>query len=322
VASLYKIFHPEIFQGSLNGKNYFEGWYFKHVSENADDAFAVIPGISLSDDTHAFIQYNEGRAGRSSYFRYDLSEFSFDRKKLVIKIGNSVFTEDGVSLDLTNDAFNIKGDIGYSGMIKPPSNLLMPGIMGWYSYVPWMECNHAVLSVTHHLSGSLQVNGKKVDFTKGKGYTEKDWGISFPESWLWLQCNNFQSPDASFMISIAKIPWRGSFFIGFVAFYSINGKTEILATYNGGKVLSLRKIPEDKTEVVITKGNTFVKTVILKKGDALLKAPSSGLMNNIIKESIDTDVNVEIMRSGKTIFSEKGIRSGYEETEGIFKYFK
>jgi hypothetical protein len=59
VASLYKIFHPEIFQGSLNGKNYFEGWYFKHVSENADDAFAVIPGISLSDDTHAFIMKAE-----------------------------------------------------------------------------------------------------------------------------------------------------------------------------------------------------------------------------------------------------------------------
>jgi hypothetical protein len=25
----YKIQHPEVFQGTLNEKNYFEGWYFK-----------------------------------------------------------------------------------------------------------------------------------------------------------------------------------------------------------------------------------------------------------------------------------------------------
>ncbi len=31
-----RLFHPEVFQGSLSQKRYFEGWYFKHVSASLD----------------------------------------------------------------------------------------------------------------------------------------------------------------------------------------------------------------------------------------------------------------------------------------------
>lgn len=318
---LYKIFHPEIFQGSLEKKKYFEGWYFKQVSADANEAFAVIPGISLSDDTHAFIQYNDGKTGKSSYFRYNISEFSFDKKKFLITIGRSTFSEESISLDLKNESFSIKGDIIFHSILKPPSNILMPGIMGWYSYVPWMECNHGVVSVTHGLSGSVTVNGDLRQLSGGKGYIEKDWGISFPESWLWMQCNNFPSQSASVMISTGKIPWRGNFFIGFVAFFSLNGITKIMATYNGASIISMKRIDSNKTEMIIRKGETVLKAVVTKKGEGMLKAPSSGLMNNTIKESIDSDVWIEVLRSGKMIFSELGSRAGYEETEGIFKYF-
>lgn len=320
--SLYKIFHPEVFQGSLRKKNYFEGWYFKHVSAGADDAFAVIPGVSLSEDAHAFIQYNDGKTGKSSYFRYSISDFYFDRKKLMISIGNSVFTEKGISLDLANESFSIRGDIAYSGILKPPSNIFMPGIMGWYSYVPWMECNHGVLSVTHGLSGTIEVNGESRSMTGGNGYIEKDWGVSFPEFWLWLQCNSFTTPGASVMISVAKIPWMGSFFIGFVAFFSLNGETTIFATYNGARILSLRLNEDNNTEVIITKGAFTLKTVISAGGHGILKAPSSGTMINNIKESIDSEISLEVTRSGKSIFSENGRKTGYEVTDGILRYFR
>jgi tocopherol cyclase len=320
--SLYKIFHPEVFQGSLNKKNYFEGWYFKHVSASTDEAFAVIPGISLSEDTHAFIQYNDGKTGKSAYFRYDISEFSFDRKALKIRIGQSLFTTGGINLDLSNESYSINGEIEYSSILKPPSGILMPGIMGWYSYVPWMECNHGVISVTHNIKGSVSVNGNIRQFNGGKGYIEKDWGISFPESWLWMQCNNFPTQSASVMISAGKIPWRGSFFIGFVAFFSLNGKTTILATYNGAEIISLCRKGSNITETVIIKGDLILKAKIIKKGEGVLKAPVSGLMNNTIKESIDSEVALEVTESGKIVISENGVRAGYEETEGIFNYFK
>ena len=36
-----KIWHPEIFQGSLRKKRYFEGWYFKLVDATETYALAV-----------------------------------------------------------------------------------------------------------------------------------------------------------------------------------------------------------------------------------------------------------------------------------------
>jgi hypothetical protein len=148
---LYKLFHPEIFQGSLKAKDYFEGWYFKHVSADLEHAMAFIPGISLSaNDPHAFIQYIDGINRRSAYFRFDIESFKYDKKFFRIKIGASEFSEKQIHLNLENNEFIIAGTLNYSGNVRLPKNILMPGIMGWYSYVPKMECNHGVVSI-HHL---------------------------------------------------------------------------------------------------------------------------------------------------------------------------
>ena len=137
--SIYKIFHPEIFQGSLKGKNYFEGWYFKHVTGSGDKAFAVIPGVSLSDDSHCFIQFIDGTSGKTGYFRYPLNKFHFDPRKLDLSVGNSRFRGDSIQINLENEEMKITGDIQYSEIVKLPSTISAPGIMGWYSYIftPW-----------------------------------------------------------------------------------------------------------------------------------------------------------------------------------------
>ena len=320
--SLYKIFHPEIFQGTLKKKNYFEGWYFKHVSSEGENAFAVIPGISLSADSHSFIQYIDGNSGKTTYFRYPVEEFRFNKRKFEISVGKSSFSDRRVELDLNNKDFNITGNIEYTDLIRLPRKIMMPGIMGWYSYVPWMECNHGVVSANHSTSGSINVNGVHVDMTGGKGYIEKDWGTSFPESWLWLQCNNFGADNASVMISIAKIPWRGSYFLGFISLVVISGRIEIFATWNGATIESLRRIDTDNTEIIISRGALTLQAKVTKKGAGTLKAPSLGMMDNIIKESLNSETIVEIRNDGKLLFSGKGSRAGYEETEKIFTYFR
>lgn len=78
--------------------------------------------------------------------------------------------------------------------------------MGWYSYVPLMECKHGIVSVNHYLKGKIRINGNSIDLSEGKGYIEKDWGTSFPEVWIWIQSNNFTNPETSFTFSLAKIP--------------------------------------------------------------------------------------------------------------------
>jgi hypothetical protein len=319
--SLYRIYHPEIFQGSLSERNYFEGWYFKHVSADSSEAIAVITGISLSDDPHSFIQFIDGNTGKTSYFRYSLNDFTSSVKKLEVSVGKSFFSENEISLDLENTDFRITGEISYTGISRIPRKILRPGIMGWYSFIPNMECNHGVVSTGHTIEGSITVNGLVSDFSRGNGYIEKDWGTSFPESWIWMQCNNFARKDISVMISVAKIPWMGSWFMGFISFISIEEKVIILATYNGAKISRIRKLDETHTEVVIRKGSFTLSAVTEKKGAGTLRAPAKGLMENIIKESLNSEVMLELKDGSNTLFSGRGIRAGYEETEKIFTYF-
>lgn len=318
--SFYKIFHPEIFQGSLKQKKYFEGWYFKHVSKTGDKAFAVIPGISLSADSHSFIQFIDGYSGKTAYFRYLPDEFTYDPYKLDLSIGKSRFRYNSIQLDLENEDLKIEGEFHYTDIIKLPKSLLSPGIMGWYSFVPTMECNHGVVSVDHKIAGFLTVNGEVNNYDSGRGYIEKDWGISFPESWIWMHCNNFDREQVSAMVSVAKIPWRKSFFIGFISFISIDGITRIFATYNGAKILSLKK-EGSTSELIIRKGNFTYSSRINGKRTGFLKAPAEGSMNKIIKESIDADVFIELKEKNRIIFAGAGIRAGFEETDKIFTYF-
>ncbi len=44
---------------------------------------------------------------------------------------------------------------------------LDPGIMGWYKYVPFMQCYHGVVSLNHELKGQLRINGSEHVFDDG-----------------------------------------------------------------------------------------------------------------------------------------------------------
>jgi len=58
------VYKPEIFQGNLKNKNYFEGWYFKHVSSDLKHVWSFIPGISLTkNDPYSFVPIMECKHG-------------------------------------------------------------------------------------------------------------------------------------------------------------------------------------------------------------------------------------------------------------------
>lgn len=77
-----RFMHPEIFQGDLRKKNYFEGWYFKHVSKDLNHVCSIIPGISLTGkSSHAFIQVIDGITGITDYITYPLEQFTWEKKK-------------------------------------------------------------------------------------------------------------------------------------------------------------------------------------------------------------------------------------------------
>lgn len=317
-----KVFHPWAFQGSLARQNYFEGWYFKHVSANKEDVWSFIPGISLSrEGRHAFIQVLNGRTGKSNVFEYGVEEFSASGKELNVHLGKSHFSTEGVSLEMQNESSKIEGKISYTSILQYPSTLINPGIMGWYSFVPFMECKHGVVSMRHNLSGGLQIDDQYVDFDSGTGYIEKDWGTSFPESWVWLHCNTFNSTQTSFTFSVAKIPWLGSYFIGFISFLSLEGRFINLSTWSKARIEKL-EYKDNRLKIRIINKHYLLEVEAVNSQAGPLKAPLQGSMTRIIKETVDATIELKLSdRSGNKLFHEKGTRAGMELIEKILEYF-
>lgn len=317
-----KVYNPIVFQGNLNKNRYFEGWYFKHVSTDRKYVYSFIPGVSLTkNDKHAFIQVIDGISGKTWNVKYPVSDFKYSKETFNVWVGKSNFNLNGIYLDIETEDLKINGEINYSEIVKYPASLFSPGIMGWYSFVSFMECKHGIGSVLHHLQGTLSINLLEINFTKGTGYIEKDWGTSFPESWIWLHCNTFDEPESSFTFSVAKIPWLGSFFIGHICFLYINRKFYLFATYNGSKIIKLN-FNKPELEIELSSKTHILKVQAKQNRAGDLKAPVVGEMNRIIKESVDSEIEVSLFdKNGKSIFTSKGNRAGLEIIEKILSYF-
>lgn len=239
--------HPERYQGAGRGYPYFEGWYYKLVDAGEQHRIAVIPGIYKGPTpatSHAFIQVMDGMTGEATYFRYPPEDFRAKANDFDLHIGPNHFRADGISLQLDGPDWAVAGNLRFHGVKPWPVTLLWPGIMGWYAWVPFMECYHGVVSLDHRIEGMLQINGVTVDFTDGRGYTEKDWGRRFPAAWVWFQSNHFDAPGTSITASVAIIPWVRSAFRGFIVGVWHAGTLYRFTTYDGGLIERLSVEPE------------------------------------------------------------------------------
>jgi hypothetical protein len=293
--------------------NYFEGWYFKSVTEDGSGSLAFIPGISLSgNDSHSFVQAINGKTGETWYFRYPVEAFTYSGNGFEVSVGPNYFSENTMVLDLHDDSNFFKGSLNFSGLSVYPVSIVRPGIMGWYRYAPFMECYHGVVSLDHRVHGSIETGNGSVTFNRGRGYVEKDWGMSMPEAWIWAQTNNFPDPGTSFMMSVAKIPWIGKSFTGFLGFFLHQGRLYSFATYTGAVV----KLMEEKSESVLIQmdAREFSLRIQAFKGErGKLKAPVSGTMERVIHESIDSKILVELFdRRGRSVYSGQGLNAGLE----------
>ena len=208
------IWKPEIFHGRRKNKDFFEGWYFKMVDYSEKRAYAVIPGVSIARDplkSHAFIMFLDARARKMNYFRYSLDDMKAGDKKFELTIGESFFSTSEMTLNLKQGIDRIIARISFKDTYPWPVKVLSPGVMGWYAFVPGMECYHGILSMDHAVEGFIEINGIRKDLNGGRGYIEKDWGVSMPSSWIWMQTNHFDRNGISLSGSIEMVslhPYR------------------------------------------------------------------------------------------------------------------
>jgi tocopherol cyclase len=324
---LKKLYRPEYFQGDRILKRhrrrsgapaarrgnlkasgfrpggYFEGWYFKSVF--ADQAWAVIPGVSLAEgDPHSFVQVLDGRSGVSGYHRYPVEEFSFATRGFEVSVGPNRFTLEGMHLEL--DGLPMEWRI--RGAVRWPSSLFSPSSMGWYAFARFMECYHGVIVLDGVVEGT--VGGRRL--SGGRFYLEKDWGSSFPRAWVWAQSNSFgEGRRASLTCSIARVPFRGREFSGFIIGLLAEGALHRFATYTGAGIDGLT-VGESSVEIRVSQGRRRLKLRARREAGVELASPVLGEMSGRIEESLGATVEVELTEGARTAFSGVGRWAGLE----------
>lgn len=310
-----RLFSPEIFQGANRRINYFEGWYFKCVSQNRKNIMAFIPGVSYGrseKDSHAFIQVIDGSRNRSGYFSFPLTDFKYVRDKLELHFGNNSFSGSGLTVSLKNKDMSYEGCLNFENPSAFPKSLLNPGIMGPFGFLPFMECYHGVVYVNHRLSGVIDIDHQPQDFSNGSGYIEKDWGTSFPQSWIWIQCNHFEDTEGSFMLSYAHIPFLGRSFKGLISFFSVDGQFYRFSTYQGSRLTDLVLKDDTLSALVEGKRHDLRLTVKIQPGSRL-KAPRKGAMIHTLTESMNSSLGISITKkNGDVLYRGQGNVAGVE----------
>lgn len=304
------LWNHDMYHGWTKHRHYFEGWYIKVVSADESHAFAFIPGISKESETdqHAFIQVMEGVAAKSQYIRFDAQEFKPSATAFDTRLGANRFNMDGITLDLPN----ISGQLSFKDTTPWPSRFMAPGIMGWYSFVPFMQCYHGVVSLHHSLSGSLVIEGETVDFTNGIGYIEKDWGTSFPKTWIWMHSNHFTQSQGPmcFMASIAHIPWLGQFFIGFLCGFYIDETLHIFTTYNRSSYTA--RVEDQNIYLSFKRKEMRIEIKARKLKGAELISPMKGSMQGKLEESLQSEIELSFYKNETLLYEGIGTSSGLE----------
>jgi len=317
--------NPDAYHGHGRRPPFFEGWYFKVVDAAVKNRYAVIPGIFKSDDpehNHCFVRVLDGNTGKSIYQTYPAEEFRSAENAFDIWVGPNHFTATGMQVDIDHPELKMEGNLQFLETQPWPVSLLLPGIMGWYAWAPFMETYHGVVSLDHAIQGELHVEGKSIQLTGGRGYIEKDWGRAFPEAWVWFQSNHFGQPGTCITASIAIIPWIRQAFAGFIVGYLHEGKLYRFATYTGAQVETL-EIEDHQVNWVIRDRLHRLHMTARRAEGGLLHAPTPTSMGRRILETLNASVMVQleqINRDDKNrIFSGSGAAAGLEAVGDLDK---
>ncbi len=309
-----KIWKPEIFQGNLQKKHYFEGWYFKIVDSSEQYALAVIPGIALSpSSSHSFIQVLSSHHSTAYYFSFPTQAFTTQKNPFQLDIGDSSFSLSQMKLNLGSGSQRMTANLSFSNVQGWPVKLFSPGAMGWYRFVPFMECYHGVLSFDNTIHGLFTINGESIDMTGGRGYIEKDWGKSMPASWIWLQTNHFDEKGISLFGSVAKIPWFGSYFTGYIFGLYLQGKIYQFTTYSGARLSQLQVT--DKIISLCLTDKLYKLSIEAKREKGVdLPAPQLGTMTSKVNESLSSEISIQLTnkKTGAILYEGIGQNAGLE----------
>jgi hypothetical protein len=120
---------------------------------------------------------------------------------------------------------------------------------------------------------------------------------------------------------VAKIPWLGSYFIGFISYLRLEDRIFNFSTWSKARIEKLEYV-DNKLTLRLTNKKYLLEIEAINNQAGQLKAPIKGSMTRIIKETVDATLDLKLAdRSGKVLFHDQGTRAGMELIDKILEYF-
>ena len=280
---------------------YFEGWYFKHQSPQGQ-ALALIPAFHMDGEGRRTASLQVISRDRAWWLEYPASQLQVSRKPFQVRLGQSRFGEEGISLQIQRDGLSLRGTLRYG-----PLAALRSDIMGPFRFFAGMQCAHGVISMGHSLSGALELNGEPLDFSGRIGYIETDRGRSFPQRYLWTQCVWEGAERASLMLAAATIPLPVGGFTGCICAVLYGGREYRLATYRGARIEGW-----SSSGAAIRQGRYRLEAELLSERRQALRAPAEGRMERTIHESLQAEVRYRFWQGRELLFQHTDPNASFE----------
>lgn len=311
-----QMLNPDIYHGFNKKGPFFEGWYFKITTADGL-SFAFIPGVFILldiNESYSFIQVFDGTTSTINFVKYPFKAFTASRKSFDVFVLENYFSNEEIILDIKDSSVKCSGKILIKSKQKWPDNIINPGSMGFYNYLTFMECYTQVCALSGKIEGSITLNEQVYDLDGGKIYIEKNWGKSFPSSYIWCQCNYFQEQSLSVTCSIGHIPMPYGSFIGFIIGLYYQNKLIKFTSINRSEL----SIDFADNSIIITAKNSSY-TLMYKSSYntaefAMLYAPSGTSMLPTARETLTGTAKL-ILKDNRTdsiILENYGIGAGVE----------
>ena len=256
----------------------------------------------------------EGNKGDVFFEKFEVQQFSSSTSKYDLHIGSNYFSSHKMILDIKSEAIEIKGEVVADNLKPWPVTLFEPGCMGWYAYIPTMECFHGILSMDHSLDGKINFNGLNYGFTGGRGYMEKDWGRNFPESWIWAQSNHFAKNNLSITASLATIPWKNKVFAGFIIGLYYKNKFFRFTTYRNAIIKDINYDTKKFYWQLEQKDMKLELTIEKGQNPGMLYAPNKTDMTPTVEEFLDGSIHCKLYQKDLVIIDDHSIKCAVEFT--------
>lgn len=296
--------NPDLFHGRAGKKGFFEGWYFRLYFGGR--SICLIPGVAMGEYPCAFVQFADSHSRSSRMLRYDISDFATGRHLLNIRVGDSRFSLSSMELNLRKGDFSLTGRLHFDKVQSYPGGCSMSVA----AHLPMLECYTQICALNGRVNGRLYLGSEPIEIRDGRLYAEKNWGRSFPSSYVWMQ--GIIGEQAGFSCSVGQVPLGRCGFEGMVACVYDGGDFYEFHSLKGAR--HSLQVGQNSARLEAVSGRYVLRLQAVGGYPLTLPAPLFGDMSLRILERLDAraDLSLYDLRSGACLLRRNVEGAGLE----------